>query len=142
MRPIESPMSKEALDLLQKAQKLLDRVEKAEYKAEYKAAGKVCPCGSGKPQAKCCPDFKKGQPEYETTFNTEPQGNMFVSETAGQTRSAHYTTNQHLLDSQDVANKGTTSQSFSLESLSGKLNPHAGSGVERLTSGGNGPSLQ
>ena len=67
---------------------------------------------------------------------------MFVSETAGQTRSAHYTTNQHLLDSQDVANKGTTSQSFSLESLSGKLNPHAGSGVERLTSGGNGPSLQ
>ena len=132
MRPIESPMSKEALDLLQKAQKLLDRVEKAEK----------CPCGSGKPQAKCCPDFKKAQPKYETTFNTEPQGNMFVSETAGQTRSAYYTTNQHLLDSHDVANKGTTSQSFSLESLSGKLNPHAGSGVERLTSGGNGPSLQ
>ena len=138
MRPIESPMSKEALDLLQKAQKLLDRVEKA----EYKAAGKVCPCGSGKPQAECCPDFKKAQPEYETTFNTEPHGNMFVSETAGQTRNAYYNTNQHLLDSKDVPNKGTTSQSFSLESLSGKLNPHAGSGVERLTSGGNGPSLQ
>ena len=60
----------------------------------------------------------------------------FVSETAGQTRSAYYNTNQHLLDSDDVANKGATSSSVSLEKLGGQMNPHDGDGVDRVDEDG------
>ena len=161
MRPIESPMSKEALDLLQKAQKLLDRVEKkakdcpeCEGKGDDCKCDEKCPtCGEKMDKMGCIKmgcggkmDVEKSeagsQPGFETSFDSNPGGVMFMAESGGQTRSAYYTTNQYLYGGEDVANKGTTSQSFSLESLSGKLNPHAGSGVERLTSGGNGPSLQ
>ena len=48
---------------------------------------------------------------YQTTFSTEPGGVEFHSETGGQTRNAGYTTNQHLLDSTDVANKGLDTDS-------------------------------
>jgi len=67
---------------------------------------------------------QKGQPEYSVSYNTKPQETMLVSESGGQTRNAHYQTNNHLLDSDDVANKGATSTSFNLESLRSKLNPH------------------
>ena len=108
MKPIPSNVSKEVIDILNKAQELEKRIEQV----------------------------KKAQPEYNVTFNTKPEGLGFVSETAGQTRSAYYTTNQHLLDSDDVANKGATTTSVNLEKLGGQMNPHEGSGVDRLDDGG------
>ena len=72
------------------------------------------------------------QPTFVTTFNTNPQDMAFVSESGGQTRNAYYSTNQHLLDSEDVANKGSTSSSVNFEKLAGQMNPHEGDGVDRL----------
>ena len=128
MRPIPSNISREALALLNKAQRLLE-------KSEYKADG-MCPCGSGKPQAECCPNISKSaeagsQPNFQVSFNSKPQDVMFAAESGGQTRNAHYSTNQHLLDSEDVANKGATSESVSMDKLSGQLNPHEGGGADR-----------
>ena len=71
------------------------------------------------------------QPGFETSFDSNPGGVMFMAESGGQTRSAYYTTNQYLYGGEDVANKGATSESFNLESLGGKLNPHEGGGADR-----------
>ena len=49
VRPIRSEASNEVLDLLKKAKALEEKIEKAN----------MCPCGSGKPKAKCCPEMKK-----------------------------------------------------------------------------------
>lgn len=76
------------------------------------------------------------QPTFNTTFSTAPQDIAFVSESGGQTRNAGYSTNQHLLDSEDVANKGATSVSVSLEKLASMLNPHEGGGSSRLDDNG------
>lgn len=76
------------------------------------------------------------QPTFNTTFSTAPQDIAFVSESGGQTRNAGYSTNQHLLDSEDVANKGATSVSVSLEKLASMLNPHEGGGASRLDDDG------
>jgi hypothetical protein len=72
---------------------------------------------------------------YVTTFSTEPGGVEFHSETGGQTRNAHYTTNQHLLDSTDVTNKGATNESVSLDSLSPKMNTHDRASEGRVDEG-------
>jgi len=73
--------------------------------------------------------------KYVTTFSTEPGGVEFHSETGGQTRNAHYTTNQHLLDSTDVTNKGATNESVSLDSLSPKMNTHDRASEGRVDEG-------
>lgn len=80
-------------------------------------------CGGGKMQ--------KAEPGYATTFNSDPQGVMFMAESGGQTRNAYYSTNQYQYTGKDVANKGATSESFNMESLSGKMNPHEGGGADR-----------
>ena len=107
MKPIPSPASHEAISQLERAQRLLKKAEKIE-KSEMGT-----------------------QPGYDIKFDTKPQNIMFAAESGGQTRNAHYSTNQHLIDSEDVANKGATSESFNLESLGGKLNPHEGGGSDR-----------
>ena len=96
------------------------RMEKGDCVA---AMGKMGGCGGGKMQ--------KAEPGYTTTFNSDPQGVMFMAESGGQTRNAYYTTNQYQYTGKDVANKGATSESFNMESLSGKMNPHEGGGADR-----------
>tara|TARA_R100001015_G_C4632024_1_gene195068 strand:- start:2691 stop:3242 length:552 start_codon:yes stop_codon:yes gene_type:complete len=71
------------------------------------------------------------QPGFETSFDSNPSGVMFMAESGGQTRSAYYTTNQYLYGGEDVANKGATSESVSMDKLSGQLNPHDGGGADR-----------
>ena len=127
MKPRYEEISTEAEALLKKASNLdvrLDILEKA----------KMCPCGSGKPQAKCCPDMKKASPDYIESFSTSPQDVTFVSETGGQTKSAGYSTNGHTLDVQDIANKGATSISYPLESLANRMNTHGIKGQDHLVS--------
>jgi hypothetical protein len=201
MRPIPSPISKDAINLLQKAQQLLEKADKLEmvehegkkvptFAADGKGAkdmktkasmaekdkycmknfnkkysecsakekaqcdkvhGKVekgnemCPeCGEamnkmgGCMKTGCVPhkmDVEKSeagvQPGFETSYDSNPSGVMFMAESGGQTRSAYYTTNQYLYGGDDVANKGSTSESVSFDKLSGQLNPHDGNGVDR-----------
>ena len=197
MRPIPSPISKDAINLLQKAQRLLEKAEKldmvehegkkvpafaadgkgakdmkekgrmdendnyckkhfgkkySECSAKEKAQcdkvhGKVekgnemCPeCGKEKNKMGCMKmgckmDVEKSeagaQPGFETSYDSNPSGVMFMAESGGQTRSAYYTTNQYLYGGDDVANKGSTSESVSFDKLSGQLNPHDGNGVDR-----------
>jgi hypothetical protein len=216
MRPIPSPVSKDAITLLHKAQRLFEKAEKldmvehegkkvpsfaadgkgakdmktkasmaekdkycmknfgkkySECSAKQKAQcdkvhGKVekgnemCPeCGKEKNKMGCMKmgcggkmdsedpsddemasrdherDFQKSeagsQPGFETSFDSNPGGVMFMAESGGQTRSAYYTTNQYLYGGEDVANKGATSESVSMDKLSGQLNPHDGGGVDR-----------
>ena len=86
-------------------------------------------CGSMKMKK----GFEQGaQPGFSTSFDSNPQGVMFVAESGGQTRNAYYTTNQYPYNGEDVANKGSTSESFNMESISGQMNPHDGNGVDRM----------
>ena len=173
MKPRYETASPEVYEMLNKAIELEEKLETLEK-------AKMCSCGSGKPQAKCCPEMKKerthklgsftpgaggvnegtcaddcwcksppgGAPmpdtyttnslekaNYVTTFSTEPGGVEFHSETGGQTRNAGYSTNQHLLDSTDVANKGATNESVSLDSLSPKMNTHDRASEGRVDEG-------
>lgn len=103
----------------------------------------ICPeCGEEKNKMGCMKmgcggkmDVEKSeagsQPGFETSFDSNPGGVMFMAESGGQTRSAYYTTNQYLYGGEDVANKGATSESITMDKLSGQLNPHDGGGVDR-----------
>ena len=97
MRPRYEEVSSEAEALLKKAQYLAERAAKLE---------------------------KSAQPQYEQTFSTKPEGMHFVSETGGQTKSAGYSTNGHLLEVEDVANKGAMSTSFNVDELANRMNAH------------------
>ena len=90
-------------------------------------------------KAGCMPSHKMkkafdegSQPGFTTSYDSNPMGVMFLAESGGQTRSAYYTTNQYPYNAEDVANKGSTSESFNMESISGQMNPHDGGGVDRM----------
>lgn len=100
-------------------------------------------------KAGCMPSHKKekkgkvkkgfdagSQPGFTTSYDSNPMGVMFLAESGGQTRNAYYTTNQYPYNAQDVANKGSTSESFNMESISGQMNPHDGGGVDRQVENG------
>ena len=171
MKPIPSPVGRDAVELLNKAQQLLAKAEELEmvehegeevpaFAADGKGAkdakkdgkekespkGKKheCPdCGcemekAGSCMKMNCPSAKMqksteagSQPGFATSFDSKPADVMFLAESGGQTRNAYYTTNQYPYNGEDVANKGSTSESFNLESISGKMNPHDGGGVDR-----------
>jgi len=78
-----------------------------------------------------CGSMKKGTHHKETSFGTQPEGVQFNIETGGQTYNAFYHTNQSLLDSEDIANKGASSESVNLDTL--KVNTH--DTVDRLVEG-------
>lgn len=101
--------------------------------SEEEVANMDCAGGSMK--------MKKGldsgaQPGFSTSFDSKPAGVMFMAESGGQTRNAYYTTNQYPYNGEDVANKGSTSESFNMESISGQMNPHDGGGVDRQVENG------
>jgi hypothetical protein len=56
-----------------------------------------------------------------------------MSESGGQTFNAQYQTNQSLLDSDDVANKGASSSSVDMDMESSMRNPH--DNINRLVEG-------
>ena len=138
---------------------LMDGLQKGSKKCPSCKVNKMhCHCGGRIEKAKKCPEcgeamnkmggcMKSGcvpsrkmdveksemgtQPGFATSFNSDPGGVMFMAESGGQTRSAYYTTNQYLYGGEDVANKGATSESITMDKLSGQLNPHDGGGVDR-----------
>ena len=131
MKPRYENASPEVYGMLKKATDLeerLDALEKADECAECGMKKMDCMSKAG------CGSYVS-KAHYQTTFSTEPGGVEFHSETGGQTRNAGYTTNQRLLDSTDVANKGATSESVSLDSLSPKMNTHDRASVGHVTEG-------
>jgi hypothetical protein len=77
-------------------------------------------------------EIQKSSHHPETTFDTRPGGVQFMAESGGQTYNAFYNTNQSLLDSDDVANKGASSESINLDNTPMK-NTH--DTVNRLVEG-------
>lgn len=181
MKPIPSPVGRDALHMLNKAQQLLKKAEKLEMVEhdgkkvpafaadgegdkdlkeaadndcpECKGKGKDCKCSEKCPECgekmnkmgckmgSCGAKMEKSaeagaQPGFTTSFDSNPGNVMFLAESGGQTRSAYYTTNQYPYNAEDVTNKGSISESFNMESISGKMNPHDGGGVDRQVENG------
>ncbi len=110
MKPRYEAASSEAYELLRKAhavEKRIDAIEKAK--------------------------IEKGEHHKAQSFGTTPDVSTFHIETGGQTYNAFYNTNQSLLDSEDVANKGAKSEGVNLDSLPMK-NTHDDT-VDRLVEG-------
>jgi len=110
LKPRKEEVSKEVMDLLKKAKSIDKRINKIE----------------------------KSQPGYSVAFETSPHEISIQSESGGQTRNAHYTTNNHLLNAEDVKNKGATSKSINLDTM--PMNER-GDNSGRFVDGGNGPKL-
>ena len=82
-------------------------------------------------------NVQKGPHHKEQSFDTKPGGVQFMAESGGQTYNAYYTTNQSLLESDDVANKGARRENYSLEALGPITNTHDRAVVtHEITSGG------
>jgi hypothetical protein len=119
--------------------KNVDKVEKGSEK---------CPeCGGAIEKGQCmktgCPgmmkygNVQKGPHHKAQSFDTKPGNVQFMAESGGQTYNAYYTTNQSLLESDDVANKGARSENYSLEALGPITNTHDRAVVtHEITSGG------
>jgi|TARA_R100000030_G_C3254772_1_gene123774 hypothetical protein len=80
-------------------------------------------------------DMKKGEHHYLQSYGTKPEHAQFMIETGGQTYNSFYYTNQSLLDSDDVANKGASSHSVDLTALQPNMNPHENPVKGHLTEG-------
>jgi len=166
MRPIPSPASNEAFNLLKKAKTLLEKTEELEKgmglcpecggkmekgscmakmgcmakygtmeKASMAEKDKYCMKRFGKKYSECSDKQKaecdeahgkveKGEQHRIQTFGTTPDASTFHIETGGNTYHQQYSTNNTLLESEDVTNKGATSQSYNLEALGAKTNTH------------------
>jgi hypothetical protein len=142
-KPIPSPASHEALELMKKAQTLLDRAEDIE-KAMDKKMG-LCPdCGGKMEKGNCMAkmgcgamkaDMKKGEQHKVQTFGTTPNATTFHIETGGDTYHQQYSTNNTLLDVEDIANKGASQSSVNMEALNKNQNPHDTPAPGHLTEG-------
>ena len=137
MRPRYQEVSTEVANMLEKAQSLLNKAEKLDM---VEHDGKKVPAfaadGKGsKDEKKKYGTMKKGEHHKVQSFDTRPGGVQFMSESGGQTFNAQYQTNQSLLDSDDVANKGATSMSFNLEALRSRMNTHENPVEGHLTEG-------
>tara|TARA_R100000995_G_scaffold82686_1_gene56936 strand:- start:1674 stop:2294 length:621 start_codon:yes stop_codon:yes gene_type:complete len=206
MRPIPSPASGEAYELLKRAKSLLEKAEKLDMvehegkkvpafaadgkgtkdekkKADMGEKDKYCMKNFGKKYSECTAkekaqcdkahdkvekgkgmgmcatcgekkmdmekgmcmkmgctgkaavDMKKGSQHKIQTFNTNPESTQFMIETGGNTYHQQYSTNNSLLDSEDVANKGASSSTVNLESLNRNQNPHDTPAPGHLTEG-------
>jgi hypothetical protein len=128
MKPRYEAASPKAYEMLRKAEEIAARLDTLEKEAK-------CPsCGMKKMDCMMktgCGSMKKGTHHKETSFGTQPEGVQFNIETGGQTYNAFYHTNQSLLDSEDIANKGASSESVNLDTL--KVNTH--DTVDRLVEG-------
>ena len=189
MKPIPSESSREAQELLNKAQRLLAKAEELDmvehegkkvpaFAADGKGAndakkdgkekekpekdeaecdkckgkGDDCKCDDECPECgnamnkmgckmgSCGMKMQKSveagaQPGFSTSFDSKPAGVMFMAESGGQTRNAYYTTNQYPYNGEDVANKGSTSESVNFENLGQQMNPHHDSVPRQVENG-------
>jgi len=90
MKPRYEEASSEVYEMLRKALLLEKKIEEAE--------------------------IKKGEQHLQQSYGTSPDDSRFHIETGGQTYNNFYNTNQALLDSEDVTNKGASSESVNIDS--------------------------
>lgn len=129
MKPRYEAASPKAYEMLRKAEEIAARLDTLEKEAKCPSCGmKKMECMA---KAGCGSHVAKGVHHKETSFGTQPEGVQFNIETGGQTYNAFYNTNQSLLDSEDIANKGASSESVNLDTL--KVNTH--DTVDRLVEG-------
>jgi len=127
MRPRYSEISPEVEDLMLKALRLNERIEKAKDKKCSKC-DKECNCDKEG-------YMEKSQPEYTGHKEGSTVGpSHFVTETGGQVHTAPYWTNGNTIESEDVTNKGAKKEAVNLYSI--HLNPHTKRGADRLVDGG------
>lgn len=138
-RPRFTQVSDEVSVMLQKAQSIANRLDTLE-KAKDSCPECNCKMEKGMCMKAGCSMYKmgymaKGEHHKATSFDTRPGGVQFMSETGGQTYNAQYQTNQSLLDSDDVANKGARKFSVNLDALAPNMNPHESAAIGHLTEG-------
>lgn len=91
--------------------------------------GQCMKMGCGGKMAKAEPGFKA-----EKITDVNP---AFMSETGGQTKSGYFTTNGRTIETEDAKPKrAKDNKKVDLGKLGGRMNPHAGTGVEREDSAG------
>jgi len=124
MKPRFEPRDEKFTEMLQKANELTDKVEKATA-------------------------TRSSQPEYTAKEGSE-QGYEFMTQSAGKdnVRNQAFSTNNHLIESEDVANKGATSEKSNIldkptqfpdaydSQLKYRLNEKGGDGPDLLKSAG------
>lgn len=134
MKPRYERVSKDVIKMLDKAEKLVERADAIE-KADTAERNKYCMKNFGKKYSECSDkqkaqcDKAHGKVEKATHHNatiesSETGGAEFHIVQGESSRNMFYYTNNSLLDSTDVANKGASSSSMDLEGLHKKLNPH------------------
>jgi len=152
MKPRFEPISYEVKHMLEKAEQLntrLNTIEKAKCNCKGDCNCKDCPkCGAkvakgGNCKASSCMKMNKGDamadpkplPKEKIT-DINPK---ILAESGGQTHNAYYTTNGQTIESEDAKPKREKAdKKVDLGKLGGRMNPHAGTGVEREdTEGGN-----
>ena len=134
MKPRYERVSKDVMKMLDKAEKLVERADAIE-KADMAEKNKYCMKNFGKKYSECSDKQKaqcdkahgkveKGVHHNATIESTETGGAEFHIVQGESSRNMFYYTNNSLLESTDVANKGASSSSMDLDGLHKKLNPH------------------
>ena len=145
-RPVESGYLAKAQELEQR----LDRLVKAECDCEEgKCDCKDCPkCGSkmnkmgGCMKMGCGGKMAKAEPGFKAEKITDVNP-AFMSETGGQTKSGYFTTNGRTIETEDAKPKrAKDNKKVDMGKLGGRMNPHAGTGVEREDSAGEAKPLK
>ena len=142
-------MSYETSRILEKAKVINDRLNnitkaKCDCKGDCdckdcaKCGGKVAKGGVCK--ASGCMKMYKADPmadskpiPKEKITDINPH---FVAESGGQTKSGYYTSNGKTIEVEDAPKRAKHDTKVDLSNLGGRMNPHAGTGVEREDSAG------
>jgi len=101
-----------------------------------------CPSCGGKMQKGGCMkmgcggEMAKAEPGFKAEKITDVNP-AFMSETGGQTKSGYFTTNGRTIETEDAKPKrAKDNKKVDMGKLGGRMNPHAGTGVEREDSAG------
>ncbi len=145
MKPRFEAISYEVKQMLEKAEQLNTRIEilsKAKCDCKGDCDCKDCPkCGSKMAKAGCMKmgcggKMEKADPmgepkplPKEKITDVNPH---LVTESGGQTKTSYYTTNGNTIEYEDGKPKRDKhDKKVDLGKLGGRMNPHAGTGVER-----------
>lgn len=137
MKPRFEPISYEVKHMLEKAEQLNTRIETLEKAddcpkckgGKMNKMGNCMKMGCGGKMEKADPlaDPKPLPKEKITDVNPH-----LVTESGGQTKTAYYTTNGNTIEYEDGKPKRDKhDKKVDLSKLGGRMNPHAGTGVER-----------
>ena len=146
-RPVDNGYLTKALEIEQRLEALEISKAKCDCK-EGECDCKDCPkCGSkmnkmGCMKMGCGGKMAKAEPGFtaEKISNVNPS---FHAESGGQTKSGYFTTNGKTIESEDAKPKrAKDNKKVDMGKLGGRMNPHAGTGVEREDSAGEGKPLK